>query len=360
MKVPIVQLSLPDEVLKEVKEVLKSGMWVEGTHVRDLEKRFSDYCGVKYCRAVNSGTSALLSIIASLDIEPGSEVIIPSFTFIATANCLKIFGLQPVFADIDPRTFNISPKSILEKISNKTKAIMPVDLFGLCANYDVINKIANENDLILIEDSCQAHGAELKNKKAGSFGVCGAFSLYPTKNMYCGGEGGLVVTDNTDIYNRVNRFVNHGQSKKYVHEELGLNFRMPAISGVCGKYSLSVLDKNNRKRIKNAELYDDLFENVEGIITPTKSEDYKHVYHQYTIRVENRDEIVEQLIKNNIGFGIHYKIPIHQQPYYKRLGYGDSLPETEKAAAQVLSLPIHPLLSEEQIQFVARIIKKII
>ncbi|MHA1820276.1 MAG: DegT/DnrJ/EryC1/StrS family aminotransferase, partial [Promethearchaeota archaeon] len=222
MKVPIVKLSLPDEVIAEVNNTLKSGLWVEGPAVRALEKEFAEYCGVKYCRAVNSGTSALVSIIGSLGLKPGDEVIVPSFTFIATANCLIPFGLKPVFADIDPNTYNISPDSVRSKITEKTKAIISVDLYGLPANYKELNEIAEEKDITLIEDACQAHGAELNGKKTGSFGLAAAFSLYPTKNMYCGGEGGLITTNDEELYNKINMFVNHGQKAKYIHSSFGL------------------------------------------------------------------------------------------------------------------------------------------
>lgn len=361
MKVSIVKLTLPDKVLDQIRETLKSGMWAETRDVRELEKEFADYCGVTKCRAVNNGTAALISILGALNLEPEAEVICPSFTFIATANCLKLFNLKPVFADIDPLTFNINPESIREKVSDKTAAILAVDLFGLCADYDAIDEIAEDNDIVVLEDACQAHGAEYKGHKAGSFGKAAAFSLYPTKNMFCGAEGGLVTTNDEDLYTHVNRFVNHGQSAKYVHTELGYNFRMPAVAGIGARYSLSVLDENNKKRIQNAELYNDLLGDIDSIQLPTCPKDYTHVYHQYTIRSANRDAMVEELIKNQIGFGIHYKIPIHKQKYYMESGYdATSLPVTEKAAAEVISLPIHPELTEEQIHFVADVIKNFV
>lgn len=358
MKVPIVQLTLPDEIIDKVGAVLKSGMWAEGKPVRELEEDFKNYIGTKYCRAVNSGTAALLSIIGVLGLKPGDEIIIPSFSFVATANCLLPSGLKPVFADIDPDTYNISPDSIREKITEKTKGILFVDLYGLCANGPELQKIAKEKNLVLIEDSCQAHGAEIDDKKAGTFGIAGAFSLYPTKNMYAGGEGGLITTDDDDLYQKINRFVNHGQKEKYVHTDFGYNFRMMNVAAICAKYSLSVLEENNKKRIDNAKILNDILGDVPGITVPTHPKNYKHVYHQYTIRSDKRDALSEELIKNQIGFGIHYKIPIHQQPYYTNMGYKDVLPNTEKACAEVISLPVHPLLSPEQVQFVAETVKK--
>ncbi|MBN2157334.1 MAG: DegT/DnrJ/EryC1/StrS family aminotransferase [Candidatus Lokiarchaeota archaeon] len=357
MKVPIVQLELPEIVLEEVKAVLKSGMWAEGKPVRDLEQEFAGFTGAKFCRAVNNGTSALLASIYGAELKPEDEVIIPSFSFIATANCLIPFGIRPVFADIDLSTFTLSPQSIKYAISPKTKALMPVHLYGLCANMDEIQEIADENDLIVIEDACQSHGAEIHGKKAGNLGEIAAFSLYPTKNMFSGGEGGLITTNNEELYEKINRFVNHGQTEKYIHTELGFNFRMPAVAGVIARHSLSELPNNNKKRIHNAELYNELLEKIPEVKIPEVPKGYHHVYHQYTIRVPNRDLLAENLSKNEIGYGIHYKIPIHQQQVYKEIKT-ISLKHTEKAADEVISLPIHPLLTDEQIQFVASTIEK--
>jgi len=357
MKVNIVKLTLPDEVLQEVKDVLKSGMWAGGKPVASLEKEFSDYCGVKYCKAVNNGTAALMSIFGTLGLKPGDEVIIPSFSFIATANCLIPFGLKPVFADIDPQTYTLDPESVREKISPKTKAIMPVHLYGLCADMDAFSKIAAEHNLFLVDDACQAHGAEYKGKKAGSLGIASGFSLYPTKNMFCGGEGGLVTTNDETLYGKISRFINHGQSQKYIHTEIGYNFRMNAVSGVVARYSLKMLDLNNQKRVKNAELYNDLLSKINQVETPICPKGFSHVYHQYTIRCKKRDKLAEFLHQSDIGFGIHYKIPIHKQQFYKNLGYDIILPETEKASSEVISLPIHPMLTEEEIHYVASKIK---
>jgi perosamine synthetase len=356
MKVPIVQLQLPDSVLEEAKELLKSGMWVEGTPVRTLEKEFAEFTGAKYCRAVNNGTSALLSIMYGLGFQPGDEVIVPSFSFIATANCMIPFGVRPVFADIDPVTFTLSPQSIKNVITPKCKAIMPVHLFGLCANMKEIQEIADEHNLTVIEDACQAHGAELNGKKAGNLGEIAAFSLYPTKNMFAAGEGGLITTNNQQLYEKINRFVNHGQSMKYVHTEMGFNFRMPAVAGVIARYSLSQLPINNQKRIEYAQLYNELLSGLPEIVTPECPDGYKHVYHQYTIRAQKRDALADNLSDNEIGYGIHYKIPIHQQEIYKSKDT-ISLMETNSAANQVLSLPVHPLLTSDQIEFVADTIK---
>ncbi len=357
MKVPIVQLQLPDSVLEEAKALLKSGMWIEGKPVRGLEQDFTEFTGAKYCRAVNSGTSALLTIMYGLNLQPDDEVIIPSFSFIATANCMVPFRVKPVFTDIDPETFTLSPKSIEAAITPKTKAIMPVHLYGLCANMDEIQEIANNHNISVIEDACQAHGAEYHGKRAGNLGEIAAFSLYPTKNMFAAGEGGLITTNNLDLYEKINRFVNHGQSKKYIHTEMGFNFRMPAVAGLVARYSLSQLSGNNKKRIENALLYNDLLSGVSELITPNTPVGYTHVFHQYTIRVPKRDALAEELAKNEIGYGIHYKIPIHLQDVYKNKEHAP-LENTVKLANEVISLPVQPLLSEEQVRFVASTVKK--
>jgi len=357
MKVPIVKLQIPDHLLEDVNNVLKSGMWVEGPPVRELEQKFAEFIGTKYCRAVNNGTSALLSIIYGLNFNRGDEIIIPSFSFIATANCMIPFGIKPVFADIDIQSFTLSPQSVKKAISSKTKAIMPVHLYGLCANMKEINEIADKNDLIVIEDACQSHGAEIHGKKAGNLGEIAAFSLYPTKNMFSGGEGGLITTNNIELYEKIDRFVNQGQSQKYLHTEMGFNFRMPAIAGVIAKYSLTTLEENNKKRIKNAHVYNELFQDVSDVIIPEVPKGYTHVFHQYTIRVPKRDGLADFLSQHEIGYGIHYKIPIHQQPIYQILEQ-ISLKNTEVAANQVISLPIHPFLTNDQIHFVANTIKQ--
>jgi dTDP-4-amino-4,6-dideoxygalactose transaminase len=358
MKVPIVQLELPEDVLNDAKEVLKSGMWAAGKPVHQLEEEFANYCGAKYCKAVNNGTAALLAIFNSLQLKPGDEVIIPSFSFIATANCLLPFGLKPVFADIERNSYNISIDSIKDKITEKTKAIMPVHLYGLCADMTEIAEIATVRGIHVIEDACQAHGAELNGIKAGNLGEIAAFSLYPTKNMFCGGEGGLITTNNEKFYESVRLFADHGQSKKYHHTQLGYNFRMGSVNGLIASYSLKILDDNIIKRNENARIYNELLSDTKGIALPIHPENKKHVYHQYTIRTTKRDKLIEVLRKEQIGFGIHYQIPIHMQDYYINKGYKISLPETEKACREVLSLPVHSLLHEEQIKFVAETIRK--
>ncbi|MEX2684505.1 MAG: DegT/DnrJ/EryC1/StrS family aminotransferase [Candidatus Sigynarchaeota archaeon] len=357
MKVPIVQLALDDQTIKEAADVLKSGMWADGKNVKALEEDFARYIGVKHARAVNNGTAALICALFGAGIKPGDEVLVPSFTFIATANTILECGAKPVFVEVERATFNMDPADAKKKITKRTRAIMPVHLYGLPADMDSFKEIATKHDLKIIEDACQAHGAIYKGQKVGAIGDVAAFSFYPTKNMVCGGEGGIVTTNDDAIINRVKLYANHGQAQKYVHASIGFNFRMQEINGVVARASLRALDANNKKRRENAAMYNATLADIPHIETPTIPAGYEHVYHQYTLKVKNRDKLAEHLLKNDIGYGIHYAIPIHEQQSIKDAGFDIKLPVTETLAKEVISLPIHPLLSKEQLEFVAKTIK---
>ncbi|HMF31339.1 MAG TPA: DegT/DnrJ/EryC1/StrS family aminotransferase [Candidatus Lokiarchaeia archaeon] len=360
MKVPIVQLGgiIPPEVLDEVQQSLSSGMWADSNHIHELEEEFAHYIGVEHCRAMTSGTAALLSMAYAAGLSAGDEVIMPSFTFIATANCLWPFGAKPVFVDIDPTTFNLDPTLIEDAITPQTKAILPVHLFGLCSDMDPINGIAEKHGLAVLEDACQAHGATYGGKKAGNLGFASAFSLYPTKNMVCGGEGGFVTTNDETFMDKVKMFINHGQQAKYVHTALGFNFRLTEVAAVIAKWSLSVLDENNACRVAIAAQYNEGLGAVSQVKVPEVPEGRGHVFHQYTIRAERRDELATFLQDHEIGYGIHYMTPIHLQPYYKDQGYAPSLPVTEQTCKEVISLPMNPVLTDEQVEFVVATIKE--
>jgi dTDP-4-amino-4,6-dideoxygalactose transaminase len=359
MDIPVVNLTLPDEVLDNARRVLASGMWVDGNEVHALEHEFAEYCGVKFCRAVSNGTTALMTIAGALGLNPGDEVIVPSFTFIATANCVKFLGAKPVFAEINPATFTIDPEDVRKKITSNTKAVLPVHLYGLCAEMPALQEICTENNLLLIEDAAQAHGSAINNQKSGSFGIANAFSLYPTKNMYSGAEGGLITTNEEELYEKIKLFMNHGQAQKYIHTALGFNFRMAEINACIARYALSQLDDWNAKRRENASYLSENLNGVGDIIVPFVPEGYTHVYHQYTIRSGQRDKIAEALKENHIGFGIHYATPVHLQPYYQSLGYEDSLPITEQICHEVISIPVHPALTEDQLAFLVQTIKNV-
>ena len=356
MRISAVKLFLPDTVIREVEDVLHSGQWVDGKNVEMLEKNLAKFCEVKYCRATNSGTSALITILSALGIGPGDEVIVPSFTFIATANSVLFTDAKPVFADVDPNTFNLDPKSVMEKITKKTKVIMPVHLFGLCAEMDELKEICEDMDIFIIEDASQAHGATYKGKKAGSLGFAAAFSLYPTKNMFCGGEGGFITTNDEELYNKIRSFVNHGQVARYRHETLGYNFRMQETNAVIARWALENLEEWNDLRNQNAEFYSKNLSDVPGIEIPTYPEYCDHVFHQYTIKTSERNKIIGKFTEQEIGYGIYYPTPIHQQAFYQKLGYQDRLPVTEELCQKVLSLPNHPfLIDEERVEIVEAI-----
>ncbi|MHA1730405.1 MAG: DegT/DnrJ/EryC1/StrS family aminotransferase [Promethearchaeota archaeon] len=353
MGVPPIRLrdELDEEVLAEVGEVLTSGMWIDNLKVRALEEEFARFTGTKFCRAVSNGTAALLCALYAIDLQPGDEVIVPSFSFIATANVVKHFKAVPVFVDID-ETFNIDPGVIEEKITSRTRAVMPVHLFGLPAEMDEINEVARKHELSVVEDSCQAHGAEYRGRKTGSLGDIAAFSLYPTKNMYCGGEGGLVTTDDEELFERVKLFANHGRSARYQHAAEGYNYRMQEVNAVVARYSLSKLPEHNDRRRRWASMYDEAFESLQGVETPVEPAHCRHVYHQYTLRVDDRDGLKEKLSRKEIAYGVYYETPIHKQKYYLDQGVDASLPFTERAASQVISLPVHHNISEEEINSV--------
>ncbi len=343
-----------DEEKQAVLEVLDSGMLAQGPRVKAFEEAFAAMCGVKYAIATSSGTTALHVALLAHGIGPEHEVITTPFTFIASANSILFTGAKPVFVDIDPATFNLDPALLEAAITPRTKAIMPVHLFGLLADMDAIQAIADKHGLMIIEDACQSHGAALRGKRAGSFGT-GTFSLYPTKNI-TSAEGGMVTTNDSRIAENCQVIRQHGMRRRYYHDELGFNFRMTDIHAAIGLAQLQKLERFNAQRRANAQF---LSANLRGVTVPYVPEGYTHVFHQYTIRVGGgrRDALLEHLKANGIGTGVYYPVPIHQQTYYTQaLGYNQVLPEAEKAAQEVLSLPIHPALSQDDLNTIVNTI----
>ncbi|MCL4562606.1 MAG: DegT/DnrJ/EryC1/StrS family aminotransferase [Chloroflexi bacterium] len=339
------------EEKQAVLEVLDSGILAQGPRVKAFEEAFASMCGVGYAVATTSGTTALHVALLAHGIGPGDEVITSPFTFIASANSVLYTGARPVFVDIDPKTFNIDPAKIEAAVTAKTRAIMPVHLFGLCSDMDAILEIAQKHHLLVIEDACQSHGAVYKGKKAGSFGT-GAFSLYPTKNI-TSGEGGMITTSDAGFADECKVIRQHGMRVRYYHDELGYNFRMTDIQAAIGLEQLKKLEKFNQKRQANATL---LSGALKGVQVPTIPEGYEHVFHQYTVRVDGnkRDALRKHLQERGVGSEVYYPVPVHKQNYYvKNLGYDGSFPESEKAAAEVLSLPVHPGLSSAELATVA-------
>lgn len=340
-----------EEEKKAVLEVLDSGIITQGPRVKEFENNFAEMCGVKHAIATTSGTTALHLALLAYDIGPGDEVITSPFTFIASANSVLFVGAKPIFVDIDPKTFNMNASQIEAAITPKTKAILPVHLYGLCCDMDAVMSIAKKHHLIVIEDACQAHGSEFKEKKAGSFGT-GTFSFYPTKNM-TSAEGGMITTNDDVVMEKCRVIRNHGMRRRYYHDELGYNFRMTDVHAAIGNAQLAKLDMYNNKRKENADYYD---QHLKGVTIPFVPDGYTHVYHQYTIRVPEgkRDDLRAFLKEKDIGSEIYYPIPIHKQVFYMEMfGDGKAYPEAEFAATEVLSIPVHPSLSKEDLEMVA-------
>ena len=358
---------IDEKICNDVVSVLKSGMIAQGPKVRELEEKFSKKCGTKYCAAVNSGTAALHSALFAAGVKAGNEVITTPFTFIATANSILMVGAKPVFVDIDEKTFNLNPDEIEKKITDKTKAIIPVHLYGLMADMEKINDIAKKYNLKVIEDAAQAHSAEINKKKAGSMGDIGAFSLYATKNMMSA-EGGLVTSNNQDYIEKIKSFRHHGQSpdERYNYIDFGYNYRMTDIHAAIGLNQLEKLEEFNAIRNRNAKLYDEYLNEFEGVTTPYIPQGYRHVYHQYTIKIDykvfgySRAELINKLNSNDIFPAIFYPQPLHLIPTFKNDGYnyGD-FPIAEEISEKVMSLPVHPAIKESDIEKVYKVIKEL-
>ena len=336
-----------EEEKKAVLEVLDSGMIAQGPRVKAFEEAFAAMCGVKHAIATTSGTTALHVALLANGIGEGDEMITSSFTFIASANSALYTGAKPVFVDIDPTTFNINPALIEAAITPRTRAIMPVHLFGLSCDMDPILAVAQKYHLLVIEDACQSHGARYKGRRVGSFGT-GTFSLYPTKNI-TSAEGGMITTDNDTVAEKCRVIRQHGMRRRYYHDELGFNFRMTDVHAAIGLAQISKLERFNATRRENAAF---LSANLKGVVVPHTPAGYEHVYHQYTVRVPGgkRDALRTYLQEHGVGSEVYYPVPVHKQVFYTgELGYNQSLPESEKAAHEVLSLPVHPALSKEDL-----------
>jgi len=363
MKVPFLDLktqyqSIRDEVAVAIQQVLDSAAFAGGPFVADFEKEFTAFCGCKYAIGVSSGTSALWMTLLCLGIGYGDEVITVPNTFIATAESISLCGAKPVFVDIEEQTYNMNPDLLESAITTKTRAIIPVHLFGQMSDMDPIIEIARTHKLFVIEDACQAHGAEYKGKSAGSIGDVGCFSFYPGKNLGAYGEAGVVVTNNVELAEDIRMFRDHGQSRKYYHSIVGWNSRMDGLQGAVLSVKLKHLKNWNEARRKNAQLYNNLIADVGGVITPIEADYAKHVYHIYAIRIQNRNALISELAEKDIHCGIHYPIPVHLQDAFQSLGYErNSFPVAEKCADELVSLPMFPELTNEQIKHVVSEIK---
>ena len=358
MQIPLLDLktqyaSIKDEILAAVSEVLETQICIGGPKVAELEEKIASISNCKYAVGISSGTDAILSSLMSLGIGNGDEVITTPFTFFATVGCIARTGAKPVFVDIDTKTFNIDPEFIESAVTEKTKAIMPVHLFGQMANMDPIMEIASKYNLAVIEDAAQAITSTYKDKKAGSIGTLGCFSFFPSKNLGAAGDGGMIVTSNEQLYGRLKAMRNHGSNPKYYHQFVGGNFRLDAIQAAVLLVKFSHLDDWSEARRRNAAFYNEKFEDT-IVETPYIHSDCKSIYNQYVIRIPKRDEAVARLRRENIGCEIYYPCPMHLQECFRNLGYkqGD-FPETEKASKEVLAIPVYPELTRDMQNCVA-------
>ena len=335
-----------------VLEVLESGMLAQGARTAKLEEKWAAACGAKYAIATSSGTTALHIALMAHGIGPGDEVITTPFTFIASVNSILYVGARPVFVDIDAGTFNLNPDLLAAAVTPRTKAILPVHLYGYPCDMDAIGAVAQRHGLAIIEDAAQAIGADYKGKRVGSFGV-GCFSLYATKNVMSG-EGGMITTDDEALLRRCRMLRNHGMERRYYHDMLGYNFRMTDLNAAIGLAQIDRLDDFTAQRRANAAFLNGA---IESVVTPKVKPGYGHVWHQYTIRVDNgrdRDAAVRQLNAAGVGTGIFYPVPANRQQHLVEMGYGDvSLPVAERVAQEVISLPVHPQLSQADLETIA-------
>lgn len=355
--IPISKPDISELEKAAVMQVMDSGMVVMGPMTAKFEEAFAELCGVKHAIAVSSGTTALHLALLAHNIGPGDEVITTAFSFAATVNAILFVGARPVFADIDEQTFNIKPGEVESLITPRTKAIMPVHLYGHLCDMDELLDISNRYGIPIIEDACQAVSASYKNRRAGSFGTA-AFSFYATKNLMCG-EGGMITTDDDEIADSCRLLRSHGMRKRYYHEMLGFNYRMTDIEAAIGLAQLNRLPEFNARRSFNAAY---LSAKIESVETPRVKEGHVHAWHQYTVRINHgriRDEAVRQLNDAGIGTGIFYPVPLHQQAYIRKIVGNVTLPTTEKMASEVFSLPVHTQLTKDDLEMIVQEVNRL-
>jgi dTDP-4-amino-4,6-dideoxygalactose transaminase len=364
IKVPFLDLKAQHEPLRAefdrvIGEVIDNSAFAGGPYVAKFEEAFACFCDAKEAIGVGNGTDALWFALLACGIGSGDEVITTPSTFMATAEAISYCGARPVFVDVDTRTHTLDPALLEAAITERSKAIIPVHLFGQPADLDPILEIARERSLIVIEDACQAHGAEYKGKRVGAIGDMGCFSFYPGKNLGAFGEAGAVVTNRPELAEKIRILRDHGQSKKYEHKMIGWNGRMDGIQAAVLSVKLPHLDAANELRRKHALRYSAGLRNVPGIVPPETADYASHVFHIYAIRVKNRDEVMRRLIDHGVGCGVHYPIPIHLQEAYKDLEKSaGSFPNAELSAQEFISLPMYPELSDAQIDWVIEAVKE--
>jgi dTDP-4-amino-4,6-dideoxygalactose transaminase len=344
--------SIKEEIDSSLRDVIDNTDFILGDAVESFETNFAEFCETDYAIGVSSGTAALRLVYEALGISDGDQVITTPFTFVATAEPLLHMGAEPVFVDIDPENYNLDPNRVEDAITDRTKAIVFVDLYGQPSGVDQLREIARSHDIPLVEDAAQAHGARWKNEPAGSLGDVATFSFYPGKNLGAFGDAGGITTSDESLANSIKSLRDHGRTEKYDHARPGFNFRMDGLQGAVLDVKLNYISDWNEKRRKNAQFYENQLKDI-PVVTPSVATNAKHVFHQYAIRTQNRDAVKEHLNDHDIGAGIHYPKPLHLQPAMDELSYSrNDFPEAEKAAKEVLSLPVHSMLDKSQLEVV--------
>ena len=347
------------ELVDAFRQVTETSAFAGGPFVARFESEFATFCGTRHALGVGSGTDSLWLSLLALGVGPGDEVVTTPNSFMATAEAISLCGARPVFVDVDPATYTLDPAQLEKAITLRTQAIIPVHLFGQTADMDAILAIARRHGTPVVEDACQAHGAEYKGRMAGNMGVTGCFSFYPGKNLGAFGEAGAITTEETDLRTKVQMLRDHGQAAKYFHSTIGWNARMDGIQAAVLSVKLRRLQKSNAARRAHAQLYDELLADESRVIRPKTGQGNVHVYHIYAIRVKNRDQVLQKMAARGVNCAIHYPVPIHLQKAYAFLGYGPgSFPISEQCAQEFLSLPMYPELHADQIKFVVDTLKE--
>jgi dTDP-4-amino-4,6-dideoxygalactose transaminase len=357
--IPLAKPIVTEEMKEAAMRVMNGTDFILGREVQEFENEFAKMHNAKYAVALSSGTTALTFALLACEIKPKDEVLSVPNSFVSSANCAIYDGAIPRFVDADLETYNIDVTKIEEKITKKTKAIIPVHLFGHPADMDPIMEIAEKHRIHVIEDACQAHGSSYKRRKVGSIGRVGCFSFYPSKNITVCGDGGLITTDDKQVLEKIRMLRDYGRTDKYIHTTLGYNARLNEINAAIGRIQLKHLDEWNKKRRKNAQTYNDLLRN-EHVVIPVEKDWAYHVYHMYPIRSRKRDKLRIWLEKKGVQTGVHYPVPIHLQPLYKQMfGYMEGMyPVSERVAKEILSLPVHPSMTENDVNYVVQQIRE--